>query len=224
MSQTDQQALRTALSEAIVAANTNATAVARAIPRDQNYVRDFLRGKKESLGAQETARIETILGLEPGTLLVSRPAEQPLALRTRIISGRELVGARNLPIFSAAQGGSDGHTIVTFEAIDWMKRPAPLEKVQGGYGILIMNESMVPAFEPGDIALVNPHLPPIANKDVVLYSSSDLTGEVDCMIKRLLSSSGGEWRLRQFNPLTDFAVKRSDWPICHRTVGKYSAR
>jgi len=146
-----------------------------------------------------------------------------------IIPGRELVGDRNFPVFAAARGGSEGHQIVSFEAIDYVKRPSILDQVKDAYGLYIVGESMVPAFEPGDMALVHPHLPPARDKNVVLYHVPPTTGaEAEAMVKRLVRHDDRDWHLRQFNPPEgmerDFTVPRADWAYCHRIVGKYEAR
>lgn len=143
-----------------------------------------------------------------------------------IIPGRDLVGEKNFPVFAAAKGG-DGHTIITFEAIDWVKRPSVLENVKNAYGIYIVGDSMVPAFEQGDMALVHPHLPPSRNRNAVFYHTPPVD-EAEAIVKRLLSFDDRDWRLRQWNPPDgedqDFTVARADWPICHVIVGKYEAR
>src|SRR5690606_16677457 len=54
-------------------------------------------------------------------LAVDKPAKK--GKPTVIIPGNDLVGERDMPVYAAAMGG-DGHLIVTFDAIDYYKRPA----------------------------------------------------------------------------------------------------
>ena len=82
---------------------------------------------------------------------------------------------------------------------------------------------MSPAYEPGDMALVHPNLPPVRDKDVVLYHVPP-GGESEAIIKRLVSFNDREWTLKQYNPGKEFTESRIEWAICHRVVGKYSAR
>ncbi|GGD31066.1 LexA family transcriptional regulator [Aureimonas glaciei] len=138
------------------------------------------------------------------------------------IPASELVGPTDFPVYAAAQGGN-GHLIVSFDAIDWVKRPAPLARVKGGYGLLIDGESMTPAFRPGDTALVHPHLPPERGTDVILYHTPP-DGEAEAIIKHLIGFSDREWTLEQYRPPEEFKEFRQEWPICHRVVGKYSRR
>ncbi|CAM5575668.1 hypothetical protein MAUB1S_09677 [Mycolicibacterium aubagnense] len=144
--------------------------------------------------------------------------------KTVAIPGKELVGEKDMPIYAAAMGG-DGHLLVSFEAIDYYKRPAVLQNVRGGYGILIKGDSMVPAYREGDTALINPHLPPSRDSDVILYHTPPKEmGEEQAIIKRLVGISDRHWKLQQYNPAKEFTEERVDWPVCHRVVGKYNAR
>lgn len=150
------------------------------------------------------------------------PSPEPF--KPEIVPGSALVGDKSFPVYAAAMGG-DGHQIVTFEAIDYVKRPAILESVKDAYGVYIVGESMVPAFEPGDMALVHPHLPPARDKNVVLYHVPPLgSNEAEAIVKRLVRYNDQDWFLKQYNPEHEFTETRADWPYCHRIVGKYDAR
>jgi phage repressor protein C with HTH and peptisase S24 domain len=158
------------------------------------------------------------------SLLMRTPVPLSEPFKPEIVPGAELVGDRNFPVYAAAMGG-DGHQIVTFEAIDYVKRPAILESVKDAYGVYIVGESMSPAFEPGDMALVHPHLPPARDKNVVLYHVPPLgSNEAEAIVKRLVRYNDQDWFLKQYNPEREFTETRADWPFCHRIVGKYEAR
>lgn len=149
--------------------------------------------------------------------------KQRATQRTPIVPGPQLLGTGKMPLYTGAMGG-DGHVIVTFDAIDYIKRPAELEDVKGGYGLLIVGESMIPAFWPGDMALVNPHLPPARQKNVILYHTPPNGAEAEAIVKQLEGWTDKEWHLKQWNPMNEFSEFRQEWPICHRVVGKYDAR
>jgi transcriptional regulator with XRE-family HTH domain len=135
-----------------------------------------------------------------------------------------LVGRRDLPVYAVAEGGP-GAVIVSTDAIEYVRRPTPLETEGRGYGMYILGESMSPAFESGDVALVHPRLPPARGTDVVLYQPQGGPGQDGlATVKRLLKWTDEEWALRQFNPLKEFTLKRAEWPVCHRIVGKYARR
>ncbi|HEU5019656.1 MAG TPA: S24 family peptidase [Pseudolabrys sp.] len=142
---------------------------------------------------------------------------------TQIVPGSELVSAQKMPVYAAAMGG-EGHIIVSFDAIDQVKRPSELENVRGGYGLLIKGTSMIPALWDGDMALVNPHLTPTRDTNVILYHTPPNGGEVEAIVKHLLRWTDREWYLKQWNPVHEFTEFRQEWPICHRVVGKYDRR
>ena len=127
-----------------------------------------------------------------------------------------------IPVYSAARGGA-GHVIIDHTPIEDAVPPEELLHVRGAYGILIVGESMVPAYKPGDIAWINPHKHPERETDVVLYHVPP-NGEAEAIIKTLVSFSDREWKLRQYQPALDFSESRIDWPVCHRIVGKKNVR
>lgn len=127
-----------------------------------------------------------------------------------------------VPIYSAAQGGK-GHIIIDTNPIEEARPPDEIVRVRDAYGILIVGESMVPAYRPGDVAWVNPHKPIEGDTDVVLYHVPP-HGEAEAIVKALIGFSKHEWKLRQYQPPRDFTESRIDWPVCHRIVGKRNAR
>lgn len=141
---------------------------------------------------------------------------------THVIPSRELEVQKMMPVFSGAQGGQ-GKLIVGSDPIDRVRMPAFLENVQGAYGLLIDGESMVPAFFPGDTALVNPHLRPQRGRNVILYHNPPGGEDAEAIIKQLNGWNDREWDLEQWNPHKQFKEFRKEWPICHRVVGKYDA-
>jgi len=148
------------------------------------------------------------------------------ALTGPVIPGIELVGSdRDFPIYASAEGGS-GQIVVSTEAVDYMPRPSPLAHVKGAYGLYVTGESMVPEFEPGDIAMVNPHLPLVNDVTCVFYGEKE--GSTRATIKRLMRQTPDEWHVKQWNPpegkKPQFTLPRTEWQTCHRTLGKYSRR
>lgn len=127
---------------------------------------------------------------------------------------------RDLPVYAAVEGG-DGSMIITWEPVEWNARPAPLVNVRGGYGIYVVGDSMFPAFEPGDVALVNPHIPPSPQRNAVFFQDNPNDGTKG-MIKRLRRITSTEWLVEQHNPAREFALPRSEWTQCQIVVGKYA--
>jgi len=199
----------------------------------ETYVRDAIkrgRGKLENL-----MKVADVLGqpkewlmsdMDAVTPPQSAPPAKADAFVPTITPGSELVGARDFPIYAAAEGGK-GHMIVTFEEIERVKRPAILEGVRNAYGLLVSGDSMNPAYRHGDMALVHPGLPPQRGEDVVLFDHP-LTeiedGQAEAIIKHLVGWTSTEWQLEQYNPPREWSDLKANWPTCHRVVGSYKRR
>lgn len=153
-------------------------------------------------------KIKKILDMDTGISSVPLPDSLP-------------DGARDLPIFASAQGGP-GDMLLTHEPIDYVQRPEPLATVRNGYGMYIVGDSMAPAFEQGDLALVNPHVPYQGNDDVLIFK--EYNEEYAAVVKRLVRATADSWHLRQFNPDKIITLSRKEWPKCHVIVGKYKRR
>lgn len=131
----------------------------------------------------------------------------------------QFLGERDLPVYAAAEGGP-GQMVVSTDAIEHVPRPWYLGNVKDGFAVLVVGDSMEPAFEAGDMAVVNPRLAPQRDKDVILVKG-ELEGDFIATVKRLLSWNDREWKLRQFNPRKDFTLPRKEWPRALRVVGKF---
>ncbi len=133
-----------------------------------------------------------------------------------------MMPGRDFPIYASAEGGP-GEIVRSTDPVDWYPRPAQVAHVKDSYGLLVMGESMAPEFDPGDIALVNPILPPLPGKPCIFYT--ELHGEARATIKRFLRASGSVWHVYQHNPpkgaAKEFTLSRKEWSICHRVLGKY---
>jgi phage repressor protein C with HTH and peptisase S24 domain len=161
-----------------------------------------------------------IAELDAGLSEPSTPAYLP-----DTIPEHRLLGDRDFPIFASAEGG-EGQIIMSTDPVDFMPRPAPVLAVKGPYGLYVVGESMVPEYRPGDIAIVNPHLPVIGDEVYIFYAERD--GQGRATIKHLRRASRDAWQVRQWNPpagmKADFTLSRKEWTVCHRVIGKYSRR
>lgn len=150
-------------------------------------------------------------------------AELPAStLPTNFTPPPEFLGARDLPVYAAVEGGP-GQMVVSTDPIELVPRPWYLRNVKDGYAVLVVGDSMDPAFEAGDMAVVNPRLAPLRGTDVILVAHED-EGAFTATIKRLLSWSAKDWHLRQFNPRKDYTLPKREWPKALRVVGKYYGR
>lgn len=132
----------------------------------------------------------------------------------------DLVGETDLPVFASTEGG-EGQIIVSTDVVDRVRRPSVLVHVREGYGVIVTGDSMIPAFRPGEIALVHPMLPPRLEDAVILYDRDKERSS----IKEYRGSTEKAWKLRRYQPKQeDFSLSRADWPTVHTVVGKYSRR
>ncbi len=181
---------------------------------------DILRGPSAKLPKKEYAKPVNgaATGRREPTLIVSDTVHSTVDNMSQL---RSIYGSeRDLPVFATAQGGRGGALIMSNEAVDWVVRPAPLLRVRDGYGMIVSGDSMSPKFENGSTALVNPHLPP-RNGEACVFRNHQDDGTVLAIIKTLLRFNDDTWFVKQYNPKKEFQLKRSEWQICHVTVGSY---
>lgn len=198
----------------------------------QEYVAQKVGMKQQSYDAVEAGRtiksrflpeILTTLGLPLTELSPSLAVSND----TKFTSGRGGLGSAvlsedllSLPVYASAEGGQ-GILIINQSPIDTVPRPEPLATVRGAYAVLITGDSMVPRYRPGDLALVNPHLPPRREDGVILYSEE----RDKAAIKEFVRQEGSLWRLKRYLPKqAEFTLSRKEWPVCHVVVGSYSRR
>ncbi len=216
------------------------------IGRNHAYLQQFLkRGVPAQLGERERAALSTVLGVSENELRgdspplpkkeytklgggltdVQPPIKSSHPVPLRIDSPHDVpitLGDRDLPVFGTAQGGA-GALIVTDQAVDYVVRPAPLLRVRDGYGMIVSGDSMSPKIENGDTVLVNPHLPH-RNGDTCVFRNHQDDGTVLAIVKTLRRFTDDTWFVRQYNPPKDYQLKRSEWQVCHVTVGSYYSR
>lgn len=190
-------------------------------------VRDIVEGRIASPRYATLQALAAVLGvgveyLATGELAQDFAAPEPGG------AGSARAGAggdsdRTLPVYGAAQGGSEGAMLISSDPIQWLGRPDPLLTVRSGYGVYVVGESMIPAYEQGDVALVHPSLPPRRGADVVL-TRIEPDGTRHVLIKRLVGWTDEAWRVRQYNPEREFELPRAEWREVQTIVGRYNSR
>ncbi|MBS4016782.1 MAG: helix-turn-helix transcriptional regulator [Dechloromonas sp.] len=132
----------------------------------------------------------------------------------------QLLGRRDLPVYAAVEGGP-GAMVVSTDPIDMVPRPWFFERIRDAFVVVVVGDSMEPAYEPGDMALVNPKLTPIRNKDAI-FIAGEPEGDFRASIKRLIRSTDQEYVVRQFNPPKEITLPKKEWTTAYRVVGKYT--
>lgn len=187
----------------IEASGRTATELSRAIGRSKEYLSDYLAGRKSSISA-----------VDMDALRAEASGEAPQ--RQRAASKK----AGGLPVYAAAEGGQ-GSIVISSDPVDYVARPWFLEHVADSYAVLIVGESMSPAYEPGDMALVNPRLPAIRGKDAIFIASED-DGDFRAAIKRFVRATDTEYIAEQFNPTREVRLPKKEWKKALRIVGRFS--
>lgn len=185
-------------------------------------VRDILEGRVASPRYATLEALARVLGVSVGFLANGEAAaEAPPATQSQ---GQAQAGdGRDFPIYGAAQGGSSGAMALSAEPIQRISRPDPLLTVTSSYGVFVVGESMSPAYEQGDIALIHPGLPPRRGADVILQRHEP-DGTPHVLIKHLLGWDEASWKVRQYNPAKDFELPKDEWRDVQTVVGRYNAR
>jgi phage repressor protein C with HTH and peptisase S24 domain len=160
------------------------------------------------------SRIARVLEIELTDL------DEGLAEITHTPQTRVVTSVVNFPILASTESGND--LIVDTRPTEHISRPAPLAHVKDAYGVFVTGSSMEPEFRPGDIALVNPHLPVIPNQAYIFYAEKPGSGRAT--IKWLRRDTEERWQITQHNPAKDFSLSRKEWLWAHRLIGKYARR
>lgn len=209
---------REKLEKEIAARGLDMKAVSLGADLGATYVRDALKRGRGGKVA-ELRKIAVYLGHPPNWLIEDgEPSAGIYRPPPTFMNERD-----TMPVFASAEGG-EGAIIVSTSEIDRVPRPYTLEGINDAYAILITGESMVPAYEPGDFAWVNPRLPPQRDTDCILYELDGKTGEGRASIKRLVSWTAKTWNLKQWNPKREFSLDRASWSQHHRVVGNFRRR
>lgn len=159
----------------------------------------------------------------PSRLPETQLYDEAAGLQHAMMPASELVGERDLPIFASAQGGNDGMMLTVGEVVETVRRPAPLAGVKGAFGMYVIGDSMSPAYEQGDLILINPAKPPRGGDDVLVIKVGDDNTHT-ALVKRLVKMDDGIVRLKQFNPAKEFDVPRDQVQGLHLIVGRYNRR
>jgi phage repressor protein C with HTH and peptisase S24 domain len=109
---------------------------------------------------------------------------------------------RDIPIMGTVSGGPGGlPQMANGEAVDWARRPPRLKGRTDVFGLWVEDLSMIPAFRPGSLILVEASRPPSPGDDVVIEIAPEgPRDEQRALIKRLVSLTAKTLTVEQFNP------------------------
>lgn len=114
---------------------------------------------------------------------------------------------KDLPVLGTVSGGSGGVHMAN-EAIDFARRPPALEGRADVFGLYVEDVSMSPAFNPGDLVLVEGK-PPRAGDHVVVEFKDTPDDDPKAILKKLKAMTPTVIKLEQYNPPRTIEVKRA---------------
>jgi phage repressor protein C with HTH and peptisase S24 domain len=208
------QTLQTRLERAMRDAGYNARSLSLAAGLGITAVRDILEHRIVSPRYHTLESLGRLLGVSAAYLATGETAAEPQQ-QTALL--------RDFPVYGAAQGGPSGAMAMSSDPIQHIARPDPLVTVKSSYGVFVVGESMSPAYEQGDIALVHRGLPAKRGSDVILVRR-EADGTPHALIKHLVGWTEVKWRVRQYNPPMDYDLPRDEWKEVETIVGRYNAR
>lgn len=125
-----------------------------------------------------------------------------------------------LRVLGMAEGGPDGWNLFNGETVQFINRPANLIGVPGAYGVYVRGTSMIPRYEPGEIAHIHPGKP-VQPGCYVLVQRRNPQDESQplAVIKRLVRRTASKVTLAQLEPAKEFDVPAAQIVSIHRIVG-----
>ena len=126
-----------------------------------------------------------------------------------------------LQVFASAQGGTEGAMVLSNEPVAWIPRDNRLEGINEAYGCFVSGDSMEPAYERGNLLLVNPTAAVAAGDDCVFVRET-VDGTRYVLIKRLVRANEQSWTVKQYNPARTYTLPRKEWQKAHLVIGKYN--
>lgn len=144
-----------------------------------------------------------------------RPADGSVAVP------RALTARPPLQVFASAQGGAEGAMVLSNEPVSWIPRDPRLEGVHDAYGCFVSGDSMEPAYERGNLLLVNPSAD-VSPGDDCVFLRETADGSRYVLIKRLVRRNEASWTVRQYNPAKTYTLSRREWQKAHLVIGKYN--
>ena len=149
------------------------------------------------------------------------PLGGPPSLPASAGPGLVRVERPDLAVYASAAGGPEGAWVLSSDAIAWIQRDQRLVGVRDAFACYVVGESMAPAYEQGNLLLVNPAVPPNAGDDC-LFVQETADGQRYALIKRLVRFNATSWTVKQWNPDKTFSLPRRDWQRALLVIGKYN--
>jgi SOS-response transcriptional repressor LexA len=209
-----RQVVRTRLSEL----RLNMSAVSKMLGKNHAYLHQYLdRGIPAQLPELVRERLAEILQVPEailrgggGKAFSPRPPGAP----------RFPISSDKIPVYGAAQGGSDGLFPWNGEIVDYVSRPPHLAGAIGPYAVYVAGSSMEPRYYAGEVVYIHPGRTVTPGAFVLVQVKPGSEGEAPrAFIKRLVRRTATKMTFEQFNPPKELDIKAGDIQSMHRIVG-----
>jgi phage repressor protein C with HTH and peptisase S24 domain len=224
----------------------NLAEISRALGRNHAYLQQFLkRGIPRKLPEDIRAELARILDIPEESLKEhvaakvrvdadigkTAPRESSVHNRTLAVSQYgerfkptdlpRVGGSAEMPLYRFATGGK-GAPILEDQPFETVTRPDHLSKVREPYGVMIEGVSMLPEWQPGWVAEVNPNLTPRPG-DTCIFRGEQVDGTHLASIKILRRETDTLWHVEQHNPPRGekklFSLKKAEFQVAHVVTG-----
>jgi transcriptional regulator with XRE-family HTH domain len=153
--------------------------------------------------------------------LITEPAGSGAPPPPPVLPPRGALDRPDLAVYASAAGGPEGTWVLSSDAIAWIQRDQRLVGVRDAFACYVVGDSMMPAYEQGNLLLVNPAVPPGAGDDC-LFVQEAADGARYALIKRLVRFNSTSWTVKQWNPDKTFTLPRREWQKALLVIGKYN--
>lgn len=165
------------------------------------------KGEKTPPSGQQTAHYRN-----GGADTESYPRDSGVKSTQRLLDHQKNIPLRSempkdLPVLGTVSGGSGG-VFMANEAIDYARRHPALNGRTDVFGLYVEDVSVSPAFNPGDLVLVEGK-PPRGGDHVVVEYKDGPHDEPKAILKKLKAMTPSVVRLEQYNPPKVIEIKRA---------------
>lgn len=178
-------------------------------------INKIIKGRR-LVKAAEAEQIRQFFRLDPSPVITSFPQRtaaidsnvRESVVDANITAPLRSEMARDIPVLGTVSGGPGGLQM-NGEAIDWARRPPRLKGRTDVFGLYVEDLSMIPAFRPGALILVERARPPSPGDDVVIEIRPEKQGEdARALIKHLVALTPTMVKLLQHNPHKELEIPR----------------
>lgn len=183
----------------------------------RTFIYDLLDGPEDrNVRGSHFAKLAVALDMTPAQLAeaISGSASAPVPnneveLAPTISAPQPLQMAKDVPIMGTAMGSVfENVEGFAFEGgpIDYARRPPALATIKGLYAIYVVNDSMWPMHQAGEIRFVNPHRPPQLGGTVIVQTRKHEEDPGQAYIKILRRRTATKIVLEQLNPAATIEI------------------